>query len=153
MFVNNNQEPILLMITETKDRESETEYMVRFLELKTEKEKAATKLDITKIDDYEIRTFSNGNIYFILNERILYRVNMKNMTVDNITESMFSEQTLLSARLVSIKFVRTSWGSGFNVITNLGNYYYYPIVNEVYTKFWSCYLVFGQIKRINFVLS
>ena len=135
LLVNSDQEPIALEIINRKDKDSKLEYYAKFVNLDSDKSIGTTKLDISKLDDYKIRTFSDGNTYIVINKKLLYRVNLKDATVDNITESMFSRHTLLSAGLASIEFVRDSWCNGFNVITNLGKeYYYYPMVDKVYTK-------------------
>lgn len=135
LFLNSKQEPIILEIVKRKDKDSKLEYYAKFVGIDSDKAIGTTKLEVSKLDDYEIRTFSNGDTYITINKKLLYRVNLKDMTVDNVSESMFSRQTLLSAGLASIEFVRESWGDGFNVITNLGKeYYFYPIVDKVYTK-------------------
>lgn len=135
LFVNNKQEPILFAITYTDGKDSKRNYLGKYIDLKSKKNIGSTKLDITKLDKYELRTFNDGNTYIVINKKLLYRLNMTDLTLDNVTESMFKEQSLLSSGLASIEFVRDSWGDGFNVITNLGKeYYFYPMVGKVYTK-------------------
>lgn len=135
LFVSKQQEPLLFVITNKNRQGLDAEYEAKFISLKDNKVLGTKKLDVKKLDRYDLRTFSDGNTYVLINKKYLYTLNFIDYTLENVTESLFNKQDKLSAGLASIEFVRDDWGDGFNVITNLSKeYYYYPIVNKLYTK-------------------
>ncbi|TDG37309.1 hypothetical protein EZJ43_04110 [Pedobacter changchengzhani] len=139
-FVNASGKPMVLVVGEKDFHKEDVKdvYFADAYDVADNEAVKSTKLDgITKnsIDDYKIRTFSNGQIYFIVNKNKVFSFDKTTYAVSDVTTSLFKNASEFSAGLASVEFVYDNYGDGFNILTNDGNnLYYYPIVNKVYKK-------------------
>jgi hypothetical protein len=84
--------------------------------------------------DVQLRTFENGDIYFTLNRRWVYRVDRSRLEAKDVTKTLFSHQPKLKTGIEAVGFVPNNEGDGFAVLTTGGaGYAYYPLVDKLYT--------------------
>lgn len=104
--------------------------------IKTEKIPGVKTLSIA-LQDLNIRKFSNGDVYVLIDQQRLFKLNKKDMTLDDVTISMFEGDSLYTSGIATIDW-RTSEGmegDRLQVMTNTGKeYFYYPRTKKSYTK-------------------
>jgi hypothetical protein len=82
-----------------------------------------------------LRTFSNGDIYFILDGKKIYRINRSRLDAEEVTRSLFGGQPKLKAGWSAIAFQPDNAGDGLSIQTRDGvNYAYYPLVGRLYSE-------------------
>ncbi len=92
-----------------------------------------TALD--KLTESKARKFSDGNYYIVANKKKVMRIDAANMSLEDITVSMFEKDPAYTSGIASVEFVYDSQGEGFKVMTNTGKeLFYYPLVNKSYTQ-------------------
>jgi hypothetical protein len=85
--------------------------------------------------DVQLRTFYNGDIYFTIDRKKIYRVDRSALEAEDVTATLFNHQPRLRTGVVRVAFVPDTYGDGFSVLTNDGKtYFYYPLVSKLYTE-------------------
>lgn len=80
------------------------------------------------------QAFDNGMRYLIINDTKLYEINDQQLTFTDVTDAMFSKQSVFDGGVATIQFPNVNDNS-FIVMTNDGKQlYYYPLINKVYDK-------------------
>lgn len=103
--------------------------------VKTEKLPNVGKLSSMSQDLY-IRRFTTGDIYLIVDQKVLFKLDKSSMTFDDVTTDMFSGDSLYTSGIANIHpYVTYHGGDCFKVMTNMGKEYYYcPRIKQSYTK-------------------
>lgn len=139
-FLNGVGKPMILVVGEkdvdgSRDKNS---FYADVFDATTNKNIKSSKLEgITQLssNNIAIRTFVNGEIYFIVNKTNAFKLDKTNYTVAEATTSLFKNSKELSVGLAKIEFGDPDEGDGFRVLTNDGNEFnYYPATEKIYTK-------------------
>jgi len=84
--------------------------------------------------DIQLRAFYNGDIYFTVGRKKVYRVDRNTLETEDVTTAMFSRQPKLQTGIETVGFVPDNEGDGFSVLTTAGaGFAYYPLVDKLYT--------------------
>lgn len=86
--------------------------------------------DDEEVSRVSMNSFSNGDVYIILNKKRLFKLNL---TTYELEELVFEKQNLkeLATGIYEVRF--SLHGDGFCVTNNLGQEYnYYPMINQIY---------------------
>ena len=85
--------------------------------------------------NWSFATFSDGNIYIILNESTLYKINKELLKIEEIGEEFFKTHNQLQIGIASLKFDPRRNGDLLLVHTNDDKeLFYYPLIQKLYTK-------------------
>ncbi len=83
----------------------------------------------------DFKTFSNGEVFVIVNKSHLLRANPATHTCPDVTKTLLAGQPELTSGVASLEAVADEYGDGFRVFTNDGRtFYFYPRQNRVYTE-------------------
>ncbi|GAA4778877.1 hypothetical protein GCM10023231_01850 [Olivibacter ginsenosidimutans] len=81
------------------------------------------------------REFENGDLYFIVDNKRLFKINRNDKLITEITAEKLGEVPELHVGFAKIEFAYESEGDGFRILTNEGKQvFYYPITGKVYDK-------------------
>ncbi len=84
--------------------------------------------------EFSLREFSNGDIYIIANNTLLYRVQKTAYDLKDVTKTLFENEKELVSGIAKIDYVYPNLGEGFNLMTNDGKtLFYYPVTKKLYT--------------------
>ena len=120
----------------TSDKDSRNGVYYSFLEANTGKMVKTERLTgFDKVSDAKMRKFTDGYYYIVIDKKKVMKINTSNMTLDDITVSLFEKDPAYISGVASVEFGYDSNGEGFKVMTNTGKeYFYYPLVNKSYTQ-------------------
>ncbi|TDG37308.1 hypothetical protein EZJ43_04105 [Pedobacter changchengzhani] len=142
-FVSGAGKPMILIVGKksfygSANKENKDKFFAEVYDVATEKILKSTELQgisDASSNDFQVRSFINGDIYFIMNKTKVFKFDRTNYSVSDQTVNLFKNAPQFSAGIASIEFVYDNYGDGFNTITNDGNnLFYYPQVDKVYTK-------------------
>lgn len=108
------------------------------------------KIDEKSSRDLSFRTFSDGNIYMILNKNSFYKINKETFELQDIGATFFKAQDKLQIGIASLEFDSPKRGDILLVHTNDDQeFYYYPLAQELYTKkqYYTIYKGFNTLNR------
>jgi hypothetical protein len=89
-------------------------------------------MDNIRTSNFDYTVFDNGDTYLVFARKI-FMVNNNNMNVQDVTDAMFAGDSLYASGIASLKTSDRD-GDCFQVMTNMGEYYYYyPIVKKSYS--------------------
>lgn len=141
LFINGNGQPVILL-TAQRNYYSGNEangFYISFFDAQKNKEISSKLLQATNnnsvMSDISSRTFSNGDVYFIINKSKIYKADKNNLSVGDVSASLFKSQPELQSGIATIEFVYENYGDGLTLLTNDGkSYTYYPLVDKLYNK-------------------
>jgi len=87
--------------------------------------------------DFDVREFSNGDMYIIADNLVISKVTKSSLSVKDVTKTLFENHPEISSGVAKVEFVDNDYahGNGFNVFTNDGkNYFYFPLTDQFCTK-------------------
>lgn len=121
-------------------KDPEAGYFAVFTDLNSNKVIKESRVDFhSRMDRFSTargwkqRKFEDGNIYLILNQRELFRLNPDNLSIEPITPEFFSKHKEFQSGIATIEFTYEENGSGLKILTNDGkDMSYYPIVDKIY---------------------
>lgn len=156
LYADKENNAILFMVAQRDYRggnsDAKTGVYASFTDAVTGKELKSRKLDNISIKgnlDLATRQFENGDIYFIANKMLLFKIDKESHTVEDVTGNFAQNQPQLSSGIANIEFVYEHYGDGFNILTNDGKMvYYYPIAGKAYSK-----TEFGDIRQRSSMLN
>lgn len=125
-----------------ESEDPEAGYFAVFTDLNSNKVIKESRIDFhSKVNRFSItmgrgwkqRQFEDGNIYLILNQRELFRLNPDSLSIDPVSPEFFSRHNEFQSGIATIGFTPENNESGFNILTNDGgSIFYYPIVDKAY---------------------
>lgn len=125
----------LLTIADSYEKEQDPFYSLIDFESKKIKEskklKGAGSLG-SSIQDVNLFNFSNGEIYIVVHEQRVFKLDRGNMEFIDVTQSLFEKDPIYQSGIAKVSYYfERRFGDSFNVMTNLGRqYYYYPRINK-----------------------
>lgn len=139
-FTDQNDMPVLLMfgqreITTGDDSSKSGKYAV-YYDFISGKVIKTERFEIPKAnsENFNFKTFTNGDVYAIVNSVLLYKLDKRNMSLQPVT-TLYKEHKELAAGIADYDFISSNYGDGLKLLTNDGkNYSYYPIANVVYNE-------------------
>ncbi|WP_300673115.1 hypothetical protein [Soonwooa sp.] len=144
LFVDAKGDPYFVVVgslyddaADYQERDVKNAYLVLY-DGKTSEKKMAKDLGSFKFEsssDVELRIFDDKNLYFILNKKRIFRLNAKDLSVEELTDTYVKNNNDISVGLAKVEFLYSNYGSGFNVVTNDGrNLVFMPFINKTYDK-------------------
>lgn len=103
--------------------------------VKSDKLLDVNKLGIS-IEDRNIRKFSNGDIYVVIDKQKIFKLDNDNMELKDVTVNMFEADSLYKSGIANIDpFAGSNDGDCFKVMTNMGKeYYFFPRIKQSFTQ-------------------
>lgn len=110
-----------------------------FYDARTRKERKVTDLNLSmdnfSTSDSKCRLFSNGELYVIINEAKLYKVDRDHLLLLEVKPDTYNTIPQLRSGFAHIEFLYESYGDGFAITTNEGEKIdYYPLIQKVYRQ-------------------
>ena len=97
--------------------------------------KVLAQFDISSGTEIDLRVLEDNNLYIILKNKLIYRLNARDLTTENIGESYMKNNKELSVGFAKVEFLYRGYGSGYEIVTNEGkNVNYMPFIDKVYPK-------------------
>lgn len=85
--------------------------------------------------DIKMRTFTDGNLYVIINKAGLYLVDKGTLKLTDAGKKFFSAKEELQVGVATMEFVYEDSGDGLVLLTNDGKkLYYYPMIQRLYNE-------------------
>ncbi len=85
--------------------------------------------------DFDLKQFSNGELYCIVNKAAVFRVNTATNTIKDVTKTLFQGQAELASGVATVEAGDDDYGDYFDLFTNDGrNLNFFPRTGTVYTK-------------------
>ncbi len=85
--------------------------------------------------DFDIKYFTNGELYCIANKTTVFQVNAATNTVKDVTKTLFQGQSELASGVATVEAGDDDYGDYFDIFTNDGrNLNFFPRTGTVYTK-------------------
>ncbi len=87
-------------------------------------------------DYYNLRYFNQARRwFFIVSERYIFEVSPEQLTMKDVTKSLFEKKNAMSTGVSSAKLLYDEYGEGIKVVNNLAEmYYYFPGTDRLYTE-------------------
>jgi len=137
-----DQTPVGLMIASRTEEgaaySDKKEVYAAFYDLIKNEELKSEKIDIeipqSGTTNYKMETFDNGEIYAVLCESKIYKINKGSLSVEEITKKLYNFDALKNG-VAKIEFVYDNYGNGFKILANdAQTYYFYPLANKLYNE-------------------
>lgn len=125
----------LLTLSNSKDKDGESFYSFTDFEtkeiVKSEKLQGVKKLN-NSIDNCNLRKFSNGDIYIIVDQQKLFKFDNDKMELRNIIQNLVETDSIYRSGIASIAtYTGQIYGDCFQIMTNMGKqYYYFPRIRQ-----------------------
>lgn len=85
--------------------------------------------------DIKMRTFTDGNLYVIVNKSALYLVDKVALKLTDAGKKFFSAKEELQVGVATMEFLYEDSGDGLVLLTNDGKkLYYYPLIQKLYNE-------------------
>ena len=131
------QEPVVMYAThreyrDPKDQQKTGVYFLFYDPLQKKLIKEVKLQDEITDTNLKFRTFSDGNVYLMMQER-LYRLDKDGLRVIEVGKTFFNAQPKFEVGIAGVDFDSDDRGDALVVSTNDGiKYYYYPLIQKVY---------------------
>lgn len=131
------QDPIVMYVThreyrDPKDHQKTGLYFLFYNPVQKKLVKTVKLADELTDSNLKFRTFSDGNVYFMMQNN-LYKLDQDGLAVAEVGTNYFKAQPKFEAGIVSADFDSDDRGDALEVSTNDGKKFnYYPLIQKVY---------------------
>lgn len=141
LFTTGNGQPAIALLTQRNyySGADANGFYISFYDAQKDKEISSKLLQAvnksTVTSEISGRTFSNGDVYFIINKSVIYKVDKNNLSISDVSASLFKSQPELQSGIATAEFVYENYGDGLTLLSNDGkSYTYYPLAGKLYNK-------------------
>jgi DNA-directed RNA polymerase subunit RPC12/RpoP len=131
------QVPIVMYVThreyrDPKDDQKTGLYFLFYNPLQKKLIKEVKLPDQFTDNEVKFRTFSDGNVYFMMQNN-MYKLDQDGLTLMDVGTTFFKSQPKFEAGIVSATFDNDDRGDALEISTNDGKkFYYYPLIQKIY---------------------
>jgi len=141
-FFESNKKAVFITvgIKESGHSQSPSSVYVGFYDAQSGKNIKMDELGIKEKDaDVTYQRFDNGDFYFIVNKKRLYKVDQQSLTAKEVSPDTYNTVPDLQTGFAKIEFYYKGYGDAFNLVSNAGKeLYYYPAIQKTYTYHEMC---------------
>ncbi|TYZ09196.1 hypothetical protein FY528_10630 [Hymenobacter lutimineralis] len=139
LYLGPTQKPVLFQVgTRRYDGETQDSTYAVFADATTGTALKSVPLPIppnSSSPDFDLKQFSNGDLYLIANKTAVYRVDKSANSLKEVTKPLFQGQPKLTSGIATVEAGDDDYGDYFALFTNDGrNLMYFPLIHQVYTQ-------------------
>ncbi|MBG8555272.1 hypothetical protein [Hymenobacter guriensis] len=139
LYLAPTQKPVLFQVgTRSYDGETQDSSYAVFADATTGAALKSVPVPIppsASSPDFDLKQFSNGDLYLIANKTAVYRVDKAANSLKEVTKPLFQGQPKLTSGIATVEAGDDDYGDYFALFTNDGrNLMYFPLIHQVYTQ-------------------
>ncbi|MCR5888215.1 transposase [Hymenobacter sp. J193] len=139
LYVAPTRQPVLFQVgTRSYQRVTPDSSYANFVDATTGAVLKSVALPVppgTSSPDFDLKHFSNGDLYIVANKTAVFRVDKATYAIRDVTKALFQGQQELASGIATVEGGDDDYGDYFTLFTNDGrNLMYFPLIRTVYSK-------------------